>query len=65
MRSSNRSDAVVVDQRREQLAVGADLERAEPEIILALGLDRLVEDDLVIAAAEPACDTRCGTARPA
>ena len=56
---------VVVDQRREQLSVGADLERAEPEIFLALGLDRLVEDDLVVAAARPACDTRCDTARPA
>ena len=57
--------AVVVGQRRQQLAVRADLERAEAEIFLAFGLDRLVEDDLVVAAARPACGTRCGTARPA
>ncbi len=56
---------VVVDQRREQLAVGADLERAEPEIFLALGLGRLVEDDLVRAARRQACGTRSDIARPA
>ena len=38
--------AVVIGQGREQLAVGADLERAEAEIVLALGLGRLVEDQL-------------------
>ena len=43
--------AIVVDQSREQLAVGTDFERAEPEIFLSFGLDRLVEDHLVLAAA--------------
>ena len=39
--------AVVVDQDRGVAAVGADLDRAEPEIFLALGLGRLVEDQLL------------------
>ena len=56
---------VVVDQGREQFAVGADLERAEPEIILALGLGRFVEDDLVARRPRPACGTRSDIARPA
>ena len=43
---------VVIGERREQLAVGADLQRAEPEIIAALGFGRLVEDQLVVAAAD-------------
>ena len=43
---------VVVDQGREQAAVGADRERAEAEIFLALGLGILVEDQLVVAAGD-------------
>src|SRR5205085_819457 len=35
-----------------QLSVGTDFERAEAEIILARRLNRLIEDDLVIAAAD-------------
>ena len=38
---------VIVDQSRGEAAVGADLERAQAEIFLALGLGRLVEDQLV------------------
>ena len=57
--------AVIIGERREQLAVGADLERAKPEIFAALGFGRLVEQDLVVAARRPACDTRSGTAPPA
>src|SRR3954454_19980181 len=44
--------AIVVDQRREQPPVGARLDRAQAEILLALGLDRLVEDDLILAAGD-------------
>ena len=43
--------AVVVDQHRGVAAVRADLDRAEPEILLARGLGGLVEDDLLAAAA--------------
>ena len=39
--------AVVVDQDRGIAAVRADLDRAEPEILLALGLGGLVEDQLL------------------
>ena len=39
--------AVVVDQDRGVAAVGADLHRAEPEILLARGRGGLVEDDLL------------------
>src|SRR5205823_14345734 len=39
--------AVIVGESRQEPAVGADLQRAEAEIVLALGLDRLVEDDFV------------------
>ena len=56
---------VVVDQGRGEAAVGADLERAQAEIVLALGLGRLVEDHLVGAAVDAACDTSCDIARRA
>src|SRR5436190_2901140 len=44
--------AIVVDQGCEQLSVRTDFKRAEAEIILARGLDGLIENDLVIAAAD-------------
>jgi hypothetical protein len=41
---------VIVGEGRQQLAVGADLERAKPEVFAASSLCRLVENDLVFAA---------------
>src|SRR5205814_8073627 len=41
---------VIIGERRHEFAVRADLERAQPEIFAALGLDRLVEQHLVGAA---------------
>ena len=56
--------AIVVDQRGKQASVGADLERAEPEIFLALGFGRLVEDELDRRRRRRACGTRCDTCAP-
>src|SRR4051812_22689765 len=44
--------AAVIDEDRGELAVRADVHRAQAEIILPLGLQRLVEDNLVLATGE-------------
>ena len=41
---------IVIDQHRGKLPVRAHLHRAEAEIVLTLGLNRLVENHLVITA---------------
>ena len=68
MRSWKRSDPLSSTSVASSLPVGADLERAEAEILLALGLGRLVEDDLVLAArdrlAVPGAVLRAGRERP-
>src|SRR3569623_2007402 len=59
---------IVVDERRQQLSVRADFERAQPEVILALRFRGFVEQDLVGAAphwlAPPGPILRAGSERP-
>ena len=44
--------AVIIGKRGQQLPVSADLERAEPEIMIAVRLRRLVEDRLIVTTAD-------------
>ena len=68
MRSWNRSEPLSSTSTAASFAVGAHLERAEAEIILALGLGRLVEQRLVGPAGEfppvPVAVLRAGLERP-
>ncbi len=56
---------VIVRQRREQLAVGADLERAKPEIFACPRPRPARRTSLRRRRRRPACDTRSGIARRA